>query len=483
MRVVATVLAALLLATVLWAEGAGEPKGPAPTGPVPISIMSEGDPIPPDDVLVPIINKELGIELAFDGVPYGQYVTRLGVKIASGDIPNAFYAPLPSLVQYARQGLLLPLDKYSSQLGPVLKVTRDTDWGKVTVDGARYAIPKRPSLSFFSQWIRKDWLDNLGLAAPTSVEDLFKVAQAFTNNDPDGDGKRNTFGMAGLGFQTFNALFTAMESAGAGSLVLENGQPALASTTRAFRSALDTAKRFVDAGVVDPEIMAVTGHTQLLEKMASGRVGSVYYNWPGMVKTENLTALKAQNPKADWIQLPSLGKFGAEFDIGGNAYQFAIDGQLAKDGRKLGKVFALFNYVTEGPGYDLVSYGIEGTHYTRKDGRIAVTSALGYSWQLQLTGRNEMQYLIAKFGNLESYIKHAAAIPQIPIYNSLVVPPQGFNLADLKRFELEELIKFVYGQRPLSEYPDFVKQLQDTFKSATYIEASRKALLGYGFIK
>ena len=38
-------------------------------------------------------------------------------------------------------------------------------------------------------WIRQDWLDKLGLAVPTTVDELHDVLLAFKNNDPNGNGK------------------------------------------------------------------------------------------------------------------------------------------------------------------------------------------------------------------------------------------------------------------------------------------------------
>ena len=41
--------------------------------------------------------------------------------------------------------------------------------------------------------IRKDWLDNLGLEVPTTPEELLAVAEAFTYDDPDGNGVDDTY--------------------------------------------------------------------------------------------------------------------------------------------------------------------------------------------------------------------------------------------------------------------------------------------------
>jgi putative aldouronate transport system substrate-binding protein len=49
-------------------------------------------------------------------------------------------------------------------------------------------------------WLRQDWMDKLGLQPPKTLADFEAIMDAFTNKDPDGDGKKNTFGLA-LGFK------------------------------------------------------------------------------------------------------------------------------------------------------------------------------------------------------------------------------------------------------------------------------------------
>jgi hypothetical protein len=40
--------------------------------------------------------------------------------------------------------------------------------------------------------LRKDWLDKLGLEIPKTTDDLYEVAKAFTELDPDGNGVDDT---------------------------------------------------------------------------------------------------------------------------------------------------------------------------------------------------------------------------------------------------------------------------------------------------
>jgi putative aldouronate transport system substrate-binding protein len=57
----------------------------------------------------------------------------------------------------------------------------DAAWKDVTVNGKRYGIPR---IAMAAQddtilWIRQDWLDELGLEAPTTLDELHDVALAF----------------------------------------------------------------------------------------------------------------------------------------------------------------------------------------------------------------------------------------------------------------------------------------------------------------
>ena len=61
------------------------------------------------------------------------------------------------------------------------------------IDGKHYGIPY--SRQAQTLMIRKDWLEKLGLKAPTTWPEMLGVAKAFATADPDGDGKADTYGM------------------------------------------------------------------------------------------------------------------------------------------------------------------------------------------------------------------------------------------------------------------------------------------------
>src|SRR5690606_35611206 len=61
-------------------------------------------------------------------------------------------------------------------------------------DGKSYGVPYSGQAN--ALFIRSDWLENLGLEAPTNWDELVEVATAFTEQDPDGNGIDDTYGLA-----------------------------------------------------------------------------------------------------------------------------------------------------------------------------------------------------------------------------------------------------------------------------------------------
>ena len=90
------------------------------------------------------------------------------------------------------------LEQYGSEL---TKKNLNSDGGKnfgsSKENDVLYGIPSGNAERIPSQflWIRKDWLDKLGLDVPKTLDDVVEVARAFKNDDPDGNGVDDTWGL------------------------------------------------------------------------------------------------------------------------------------------------------------------------------------------------------------------------------------------------------------------------------------------------
>ena len=78
-----------------------------------------------------------------------------------------------------------------------LKWTAESSWRPPRWTESFYGLPQLSAADGTCDllWIRTDWLDNLGLKAPTTMDELLEVARAFRYDDPDGNGQDDTWGI------------------------------------------------------------------------------------------------------------------------------------------------------------------------------------------------------------------------------------------------------------------------------------------------
>ncbi|WP_168735372.1 extracellular solute-binding protein [Cohnella fermenti] len=157
--------------------------------------------IPPTDgAAISQINEKFNIDYKPTIVPYDGYQEKMSTTIAGGDMPDVLgieeYLAGGALHTWADMGAFLPLNDYIDKY-PTLAEVPDEIWAAVTnKDGQIWGIPRYYPNNPTQNWvIRQDWLDNLGLQMPTTYEELAQVALAFTNDDPDQNGKNDTYGL------------------------------------------------------------------------------------------------------------------------------------------------------------------------------------------------------------------------------------------------------------------------------------------------
>ena len=132
-----------------------------------------------------------------------QYPQKVNIAITSDDIPDVMQVSASQLKMMYDNGQIMDItDVMKENLAPYTEEVLNSDGGlglqAATFDGKLYAIPKvgSPLLTAKVLWIRTDWLENLGLELPKTVEDMRNLAEAFTTQDPDGNGKDDTYGVA-----------------------------------------------------------------------------------------------------------------------------------------------------------------------------------------------------------------------------------------------------------------------------------------------
>lgn len=124
---------------------------------------------------------------------------------------------------------------------------------------------------------RKDWLDKLGLEVPKTLDELHDVLYAFTYNDPDGNGKDDTYGISCVMQNAYYLwpVFGAFGvSAPASFQQQEDGSVIYTWAQEEYRQALELMKAWYDEGLIDPECVS-DDRNAMRAKWAAGTLGMI----------------------------------------------------------------------------------------------------------------------------------------------------------------------------------------------------------------
>jgi len=255
----------------------------------------------------------LGIQVVHDWTALlGEYNRRLNVAIASGDLPDVFSVSSSQLKQLADGGQLEDLtDAYEKYASDHTKKLQMGDGGaalaSATFNGKLLAIPvvNAPIYESNLLWVRTDWLDKLGLPEPETLDDVLEIAKAFTERDPDGNQKQDTYGL-GVGnylygpivsttgfFNAYHAYPQIWLKAATGEIVYGSVQPEMKDALAKLREMYRDGQLDRDFGVKDSNKVA--------EDIAANRIGMAFgANWNPYVFID---AVK-KNPDMEWKPYP-----------------------------------------------------------------------------------------------------------------------------------------------------------------------------------
>ncbi len=256
-----------------------------------------------DNVHLRWLKSEMGIDVKFDFIVASEEDFKTKIRLMMVDnskLPDVM-APTAELASNLIQaGKLQPIDeaieKYASPNLKKLYAQYPEAFSAVRKDGKTYGLPE-----FYMgdegtvMWIREDWLQKLQLQAPKTIDELEAVLKAFTENDPDDDGKANTIGLA---VALKNSPFEWMASAD-GLVGALTGTMADTSNLKQFWRK-DSSGQLMN-GVIDPEMKkflakmqdwrskkyidpeaGLKAPEQTADQLASGKVGVVFGpSWMG----------------------------------------------------------------------------------------------------------------------------------------------------------------------------------------------------------
>lgn len=314
------------------------------------------------------IEENTGLDVQVNLPPQEGYQHTVEAMLNGEQVPDMI--SISSDVWVARQvqrGALQPLDELLQQYGgDLLQRIPQEAWDRVRFQGKLYGIPSiNPTSGVELMYVRKDWLDRLGLKAPRTLEEYQEVIRAFTREDPDGNGKHDTYGLA-----LTNHLFRSAPFFGAFGVQLNqwtdrNGRLVYSNILPETKEALLFLAKLYREGGIDPEF-PLMNHKNLAEKVEQGRIGlfsAAWYDTRGMI-----AGSKVRSPEAEWIPLEY--PTGPKGDRGVYAAPWIKSYQvIPAKSTDAGAVVRLLNFIG-GAGYETLTLGFPNEVWVMKEGRI-----------------------------------------------------------------------------------------------------------------
>ena len=310
---------------------------------VPIRWLTTGDTaaevIKDDDRIIEEINNRLGIDLTVEIVPEGN-TEKVNVAMASGDFPDIVTGAYGTSAtqQWIDDGMVVELNSYMDA-NPSLKERLESyEWS--AIDGKYFGVPFITQYNASNAMIimRQDWLDNLGLSYPETLDDMTAVLKAFTFDDPDGNGQNDTYGftsdkISSASSTPFDWVFFANGLKYADYALDENDNVIPWFEDPSFIPSMNYIKELWDSGVVDPELM-LNDTAKKEEKFYQGKVGAfigtVYSITAACKNPEKAAAFLDLMVSEDGNNLLRLGIEGIHYTMNGDEIVFNEE-ERAKD--------------------------------------------------------------------------------------------------------------------------------------------------------
>ncbi|MFH5183359.1 extracellular solute-binding protein [Paenibacillus sp. TAB 01] len=381
----------LLTGSLLTACSSSEPEarpakgadGGTAAGPLKISMMTAlNKPEPPkaDNPLIKKVEEVTNTKLSINWVPASSYADKLTASIASSDLPNLLVvlsANLrnPVISNAVNSGVFWDLTPYLNDY-PNLKTMNPVVADNIKFNGKIYGISRDRDLSRNAIIIRKDWLDNLGLQEPKTIDDLYNVAKAFTENDPDKNGKKDTYGFTDWKqLTTFGNILVWM--GGPNGWADNNGKLSSDYVAPEYLDAMKFMKKLYQEQLINKDFLLVD-KVQQQDNFAKGKAGMYIGAADDIEKMQdNLTQLNA-NAKVAFVNRINGPK--GERAVGGSGHEgiVMVPKTSVKTEADLKNMLKFLDWTASKDGVNLLKWGIEGTTYKLDNGKAEVIDSKKY---------------------------------------------------------------------------------------------------------
>ncbi|ASA23621.1 extracellular solute-binding protein [Paenibacillus donghaensis] len=448
---------------------------------------------PPTDKVLSKIEEATHAEIEFSWVPDASKEERINTSLASGslsDIVTLTILDNSSVRNALKAGMFWEVSPYLDEFPNLAAISQDTR-NSASIEGKLYGVPFQKAKARNGVIIRKDWLDKLGMAVPKTTAELLEIAKAFTEKDPDSNGKKDTTGFMDRSDLVYGAFKTLGSYFGTPNVwaVDDAGIMTPEFETESYIQTMDYMRASFEGGYINQDF-AVTAKNDQQQNFAQGKAG-IYVG--ALFDSKNLLNMsKGIQDNMELVMVNDITSTGNEADRAIWAGTNGIGGLLSfpksevKDEKELKRILKFVNDIMNDDVYALMTYGIQDVHYT-VDADMAVTIKDTDLWQQEVqpfssSRPKEVGYKIHDADPLkveaEKLIEENANYAVLNPAYSLESETNTTQGSELQKIVTDATYKYILGKIDLAGYKSEIEKWEKSGGSMiiSEYEAAYKAI-------
>jgi putative aldouronate transport system substrate-binding protein len=356
-------------------------------------------PHPPSAELLQQIEGLTKAKLDIEWVPDGIYTDKMKTALTTSSLKKATFVRHTDYIfvkNEIRSGAFWEIGPYLEQF-PNLKHLNKGILEQAAIDGKIYGLyTERPS-SRQGVILREDWLENLKLKKPETIDELYEVMKQFTYGDPNLNGTKDTIGLADRNDLVFGAFKTLSSYFGTpNNWGVKDNQFVPEFETKPYMDTMNFMKKLYDEKIINQDF-AVTSKDVQRDMLIRGSAG-VYIG--SMTDVQRLyNEAKLINPQAKFTVVNRIaGPNGFKvWSIPNYNGLYLFSKKAIKTEEELKRMLGFFDRTMDKDVANMLRYGIVDKHYKVQGQSVLLPEETS---QLRVTEVNALYMLmIADYSN------------------------------------------------------------------------------------
>ncbi|MDC3416903.1 extracellular solute-binding protein [Aquibacillus salsiterrae] len=451
-------------------------------------------PLKDDWLLLEEIEKRTNVTFDITSVPMSDYEEKRSLLISTGDAPYIIPKTYPGQEgPFVSSGAILPVSDYIDLMPNFKKTIEDYNMepyleGLRQEDGKYYLLPGMHENVWpdYTLAMRTDILEELGLDAPTTWEEvevvLEKMKEAYPDSTPFSDRFEfnSTLNIAATAFGT-----RAGWGLGNGlKFDFDKDEFYFAPATDGYKQMVTYFNGLVEKGLLDPESMTQEDD-QAVQKLLKEQSFVINTNSQTVIDYQKGLDEKLGEGEAKMKKILMPGGPAGQVMAGSKLENGIMISAKAKDDPNFEAMMQFIDWLWYSPeGKEFAKWGVEGVTYTKdENGKRQLADDVNYVG-LNPDGTKALNVDYGFSGGVFSYggstelLQSMMSEEELEFQKGMMEtketllpdPPIKFNAMELEQSTLlstplvdyvkQNTLKFILGQRDLSEWDDYVAELE-----------------------